>query len=217
MLYKGGIAGRGPWPLTRSMPPGRRRGPGPGSGSAPGGLGGAVEDAGRARARLVVVAAAGWGRWVVVVQATDAVAMEAGDDPGHDTAAATSEPRGAARQQPARAPGDTRPSSPGPDAARPELIAFVPGGGCPTDLVYPSRCSSRAGPSAGRPTGRPMKEHARRSGLFCMIASKPRGAGRHSGERSRALMSCVTWAGRLKRRTERVAVQTEETRAEMQA
>ena len=154
------------------------------------------------------------------MQATDAVAMEAGDDPGHDTAAATSESRGAARQQPARAPGDTRPSSPGPDAARTKLIAFVPGGGaggCPTNLVYPSRCSSRAGPSAGRPTGRPMKEHAQRSGLCCMIAGKPRGAGRHSGERSRALMSCVTWAGILKRRTERVAVQTEETRAEMQA
>ena len=180
---------KGPLAATRSMPPGRRRGTGPGSGSAQGGLGCGVEDAGRARARLVVVAAAGRGRGVVVVQATDAVAMEAGDDPGHDTAAATSESRGAARQQPARAPGDTRPSSPGPDAARPELIAFVPGGGCPTDLVYPSRCSSRAGPSAGRPTGRPMKEHARRSGLFCMIASKPRGAGRHSGERSRALMS----------------------------
>ncbi len=94
-------------------------------------------DAGRARARLVVVAAAGRGRWVMVVQATDAVAMEAGDDPGHDTVAATSESRGAARQQPARAPGDTRPSSPGPDAARPELIAFVPGAG-PAEAALPT-------------------------------------------------------------------------------
>ena len=41
-----------------------------------------MEDAGRARARLVVVAAAGRGRGVAVVQATDAAAMEAGDDPG---------------------------------------------------------------------------------------------------------------------------------------
>jgi hypothetical protein len=151
-LYKGGIAGRGPWPPTCSMPLGRRRGPGPESGSAPGGLGGAEEDAGRARARLVVEAAAGRGRGVVVVQATDTVARPATtrDTTRRQPRPSPEEPLGS---NPLEYPGDTRPSSPGPVAAGPELTAFVPGGGCPTDLVYPSRCSSRAGPAAGRPTG----------------------------------------------------------------
>jgi hypothetical protein len=96
----------------------------------------------------------------------DFVAMEAGDDP-----AATSA-------------GDYRPRLPGQTAAGPEPTAFVPGRGCPTDPVYPSRCSSRTGPDADRRPERQKKEHARRSGLICMIVGKS-GAGRHSGENSR--------------------------------
>ena len=46
--------------------------------------------------------------------------------------------------------GDHRPRLPGQTAAGPEPTAFVPGGGCPTDPVYPSRCSSRTGPDADR-------------------------------------------------------------------